>query len=135
MGGGKLRTFGCAAGVGVFALTLIVAAPLMAFAVALQMSVAVTSRSMKEAQIYLGLLPLVPALPGMVMVFAPMNPTDLTVAVPVLGQMLLINQLIAEQSMDPLHVVIATLSTTVSAVLIFLLAAKWFRREKMFVLG
>ncbi|HEY9078553.1 ABC transporter permease [Magnetovibrio sp.] len=119
----------------VFVLIFAVTVPLMAIAVALQMSVAVITRSMKEAQIYLGLLPLVPALPGMVMVFSPMNPTDATVAVPVLGQMLLINQLVAEQSLDPQHVMIATLTTTVSAALIFLLAAKWFRREKMFVLG
>jgi len=119
----------------VFALALIVATPLMAIAVALQMSVAVITRSMKEAQIYLGLLPLVPALPGMVMVFSPMNPTDATVAVPVLGQLLLLNQLISDQNLDVNHVLIATLSTTFSAMLIFLLAAKWFRREKMFVLG
>jgi len=119
----------------VFVLAFVVTVPLMAAAVALQMSVAVITRSMKEAQIYLGLLPLVPALPGMVMVFSPMNPTDATVAVPVLGQMLLINQLIAGQSLDPSHVLIASLTTSLSAGLIFLLAAKWFRREKMFVLG
>ena len=119
----------------VFAVIFAVTLPLMAIAVALQMSVAVITRSMKEAQIYLGLLPLVPALPGMVMVFSPMNPTDATVAVPVLGQMLLINQLIAGQSLDPQHVLIASLTTVLSAALIFLLAAKWFRREKMFVLG
>lgn len=119
----------------VFALAFVVALPLMVIAVALQMSVAVVTRSMKEAQIYLGLLPLIPALPGMVMVFSPMIPTNISVAVPVLGQMLLINQLVAEQSMDPVHVLIATVSTMISAGLIFLLAAKWFRREKMFVLG
>lgn len=119
----------------VFILAFVVAMPLMAIAVALQMSIAVITRSMKEAQIYLGLLPLVPALPGMVMVFAPMNPSDFNVAVPILGQMLLINQLVAEQAMNVKHVLIATGSTTVSAVFIFWLAAKWFRREKMFVLG
>lgn len=119
----------------VFAMAFVVAVPLMMIAVALQMSVAVITRSMKEAQIYLGLLPLIPALPGMVMVFSPMNPSDLNVAVPVLGQMLLINQLVSEQALNLSHVLIATTSTTLSAALIFLLAAKWFRREKMFVLG
>lgn len=119
----------------VFAHVFLIALPLMAFAVALQMALAVITKSMKEAQIYLGLLPLIPALPGMVMVFSPMFPTAFTATVPVLGQMLLINQLVAQQTLDPLHVVIATLSTMVSAGLIFALAAKWFRREKMFVLG
>lgn len=119
----------------VFFLVFVIAIPLMVIAVATQMSVAVVTRSMKEAQIYLGLLPLIPALPGMVMVFSPMNPSDITAAIPVLGQMLLINQLVAEQSINVQHVLIASASTLACAGLIFLLAAKWFRREKMFVLG
>ena len=119
----------------VFALAFVVVIPLMLIAVALQMSVAVITRSMKEAQIYLGLLPLIPALPGMVMVFSPMNPSDISAGVPILGQMLLLNQLVAGQEIASGHVVLATASTTLAALLIFALAAKWFRREKMFVLG
>ena len=119
----------------VFIELFILSAPLMLIAVALQMSIAVITRSMKEAQIYLGLLPLVPALPGMVMVFSPVDPTMVSASVPILGQMLLLTQLIAGQELDAAHVISATISTTLSAVLIFLLAAKWFRREKMFVLG
>lgn len=119
----------------VFIELFIISAPLMLIAVALQMSIAVVTRSMKEAQIYLGLLPLVPALPGMVMVFSPVDPTMVSASVPILGQMLLLTQLIAGQELDPAHVFSATVSTTLSAGLIFLLAAKWFRREKMFVLG
>jgi len=118
-----------------FVAIFAVSVPLMAIAVALQMSVAVITRSMKEAQIYLGLLPLVPALPGMVLVFRPVNPTDIGVSVPVFGQMTLINQLVAEQTPTLAHVGVAALVTLVAAALIFLLAAKWFRREKMFVLG
>jgi sodium transport system permease protein len=117
--------------VAIFCLSL----PLMAIAVALQMSVAVITRSMKEAQIYLGLLPLVPALPGMVLVFHPINPSDISVSVPVFGQMTLINQLVAEQLPSLTHVAVSAAVTLVGAGLIFLLAAKWFRREKMFVLG
>ncbi|PHS77148.1 MAG: hypothetical protein COB59_09745 [Rhodospirillaceae bacterium] len=120
---------------GVFVVIIAIAMPLMAIAVALQMAIAVITKSMKEAQIYLGLLPLVPALPGMVMVFQPINPSDILVALPVFGQMVLISQLISEQALDPRHMVIATCSTLIAAGLIFLLAARWFRREKMFVLG
>lgn len=119
----------------VFAAIFAVSVPLMAIAVALQMSVAVITRSMKEAQIYLGLLPLVPALPGMVLVFRPINPSDIGVSVPVFGQMTLINQLVSEQTPSLAHVGVSALVTLAGAALIFLLAAKWFRREKMFVLG
>lgn len=122
-------------GWGVFAAILAVSVPLMAIAVALQMSVAVITRSMKEAQIYLGLLPLVPALPGMVLIFRPVNPSDIGVSVPVFGQMTLFNQLVAEQWPTFIHVAISFAVTLSAATLIFLLAAKWFRREKMFVLG
>lgn len=118
-----------------FAMIFLVSVPLMAIAVALQMSVAVVTRSMKEAQIYLGLLPLVPALPGMVLIFRPINPSDLVSMVPVFGQMTLINQLVAEQTPSLLHVSITAGVTLTAAGLIFLLAVKWFRREKMFVLG
>lgn len=122
-------------GVDVFVITFLVALPLMAIAVALQMSVSVITRSMKEAQIYLGLLPLVPALPGMVMVFSPLHPTTATAAVPVFGQMLIINQLIAGQTPTWTHVLLSATTTLIAAGLVFWLAAKWFRREKMFVLG
>mgnify|MGYP000291668819 CR=1 FL=1 len=119
----------------VFVAIFAVSVPLMAIAVALQMSVAVITRSMKEAQIYLGLLPLVPALPGMVLIFRPVNPSDGGALVPVFGQMTLINQLVAEQTPALLQVGLSASVTLVGAGLIFLLAAKWFRREKMFVLG
>ncbi|MBL4747862.1 MAG: ABC transporter permease [Magnetovibrio sp.] len=119
----------------VFAIIVLISMPLMAIAVALQMSIAVITRSMKEAQIYLGLLPLIPALPGMVLVFQPINPSDLIMTLPVFGQMVLIGQLVAEQSLDPRHIIIATCSTLGAAALIFMVAARWFRREKMFVLG
>lgn len=119
----------------VFVAVLAISVPLMVVAVALQMSISVITRSMKEAQIYLGLLPLVPALPGMVLVFKPILPTDLTVAVPVFGQMVLIGQLVAEQALDPRHIAIASASTLATAAFVFWLAARWFRREKMFVLG
>lgn len=117
--------------VGIFAVSV----PLMAIAVALQMSVAVITRSMKEAQIYLGLLPLVPALPGMVLVFRPVHASDINSLVPVFGQMTLINQMVAERVPSLVHMTLSAIVTLVAAAMIFMLAAKWFRREKMFVLG
>jgi len=54
---------------GVFVMAL----PLMMFAVGVQFVMATMTRSFKEAQTYLGLLPLIPAIPGMVLVFAPVQ--------------------------------------------------------------
>lgn len=118
-----------------FILMFIISLPLMAIAVALQMSIAVITRSMKEAQIYLGLLPLVPALPGMIMVFKPLNPGNLDVAVPVFGQLLLLGRLAVGEPISFVQTLTASISTLIFVGAIFWLAARWFKREKMFLLG
>ncbi|MDH5189514.1 MAG: ABC transporter permease subunit [Rhodospirillaceae bacterium] len=118
-----------------FILMFVISLPLMAIAVALQMSIAVITRSMKEAQIYLGLLPLVPALPGMIMVFKPLSPGNLDVAIPVFGQLLLLGRLSIGEPVYAMQVLTASASTFIAAGAIFWLAARWFKREKMFLLG
>ncbi|MDH3335214.1 MAG: ABC transporter permease subunit [Rhodospirillaceae bacterium] len=118
-----------------FVLMFVISLPLMAIAVALQMSIAVITRSMKEAQIYLGLLPLVPALPGMIMVFKPLSPGNLDVAVPVFGQLLLLGRLSIGEPVYAMQVLTASVSTFIAAGVIFWLAARWFKQEKMFLLG
>lgn len=118
-----------------FIAMFFVAIPIMAVAVTLQMSVAVITRSMKEAQIYLGLLPLVPALPGMIMVLAPMTPAFWNTSVPVLGQLLVFNLLTAGEPVPMAYLATATLTTTALAAFVFWRAAKLFRRENLFFLG
>lgn len=122
-------------GLDVFAILFLISLPLMAVAVALQMTIAVATRSMKEAQIYLGLLPLVPAMPGMMMVFVPIGPHTWISAVPILGQMKLFDQLIADQSLPAVEIILATASTSLLAAFVFWQAARLFRREKLFFLG
>lgn len=56
-------------GLGLFLAMFLISLPLMAFAVAIQMIIATMTHSFKETQTYLGLLPLVPSLPGLVLVF------------------------------------------------------------------
>ena len=119
----------------VFVAMFFVALPMMAIAVALQMSIAVVTRSMKEAQIYLGLLPLVPALPGMIMVFAPLTPQTWIASIPILGQMMIFDQLVAKGTAPLHHVALATGSTALLAGLVFWQAARLFQREKLFFLG
>ena len=63
-------------------------------AVAVQMIVATVTKSFKETQTYLGLLPLLPSVPGMIMVFVPLQPTTLSMLVPTYGQTILIGQIV-----------------------------------------
>jgi len=120
---------------GVFAAIFMVALPLMAVAVAFQMAIALVARSMKEAQIYLGLLPLIPALPGMVLVFSPLKPTDTIAAIPLLGQLTIFNQLIAGDPVATHQIVVSASVSLVLAGLIFWYAQRLFEREKLLFVG
>jgi len=96
---------------GVFALpfgvTFVLLLPLMVTAGAMQMVVASFARSFKEAQTTLGLLNLVPALPGMFMVFLPVVPKAWMFVVPMLSEEVLISRLVRGESADPRHLALA----------------------------
>ncbi len=114
-----------------FAAIFMVGLPLMALAVAFQMAIALVARSMKEAQIYLGLLPLIPALPGMVLVFSPLKPTDAVAAVPLLGQLTIFNQLVAGEPVAGHQIIMSAGISLILAALIFWYAQRLFEREKL----
>ena len=114
----------------VFAAMFVLALPLMALAVALQFLIAAATRSMKEAQIYLGLLPIIPAMPGMVMSFAPMSPSATVAAVPVLGQLVALVELVAGREPAALHVAIASAASAALAALIFRWAVLLYEKER-----
>jgi sodium transport system permease protein len=112
---------------GVFALTL----PLMMVAVGVQFIVATVTRSFKEAQTYLGLLPLVPAIPGMVMVFAPVQAKAWMMTIPAFSQTLLLGQFVHGETLAATDVVMSMASSTAAAVLLIVLAARLYESEKL----
>jgi len=118
-------------GLTVFFVIYLLALPLMALAVALQVNIAIISRSMKEAQIYLGLLPLVPALPGMILVFSPMRPSETVASIPLLGHLSLFHQLIAGDPAAMSQLALASATCLLLATLMFWRAARLFQSEKM----
>jgi sodium transport system permease protein len=118
-------------GLGVFALVFLVALPVMAFAVALQVVVATITRSYKEVQTYLGLLPLIPSLPGMIMVFVPVTGKAWMMMVPTLGQSVLFGNLMRGDPVDPWHVVLSAVSALVAAAIILRIAARCYESEQV----
>ena len=118
-------------GLAEFATIYLVSMPLILFAVSLQMIVATVTRSFKETQTYLGLLPLIPSLPGMLMVFVPIKAHAWMMTVPTLGQTVLFGQVIRGEAIDPGQVVIASVTTTVIAVILLYGAATMYRREQV----
>ena len=113
-----------------FLLIFAMALPVMALAVTLQLAVAALARSMKEAQIYLGLLPLVPALPGVAAAMAPVAPQAWTAGVPVFGQMVMFGRLIAGSGVEPGPALLSAATTLLAAAAIFWWATRLYEQER-----
>ena len=120
-------------GVKFFALFLI-SIPLMMFAVSIQMIIAFMTKSAKEAQIYLGLLPIVPLLPGLMMVFSPVESANVIAAIPIYGQLAIFIDIMGDRAVEWAAVMYSVLGTLAFTALVFFTAAKLFEREKI-VLG
>jgi sodium transport system permease protein len=115
---------------GIFLLAL----PMMLLAGSLQMIIASFTRSYREAQNYLGLLPLIPALPGMFLAYLPVKPDVWNMLIPTFGQQLLINQLMRGEALTILHVLISVGVTLLVGAGLTWLAIRLYEGEQV-VLG
>ena len=112
---------------GIFAVTL----PLMMVAVGVQFIIATVTRSFKEAQTYLGLLPLVPALPGMVLVFAPVKAQEWMMMIPTFSQTLLLGQFVRGDGVAFPDALISMASSMIAALVLIVFAARLYERENL----
>ena len=118
-------------GFGLFLAMFLISLPLMALAVAVQLIIATLTHSFKETQTYLGLLPLVPSLPGMVLVFVSIAAHPWMMAIPTFGQTLLIGQLVRGEPLGALSVIIACVTTVLAAAALLLFAARLYDRDAL----
>jgi sodium transport system permease protein len=118
-------------GVSMFVTTFFVCLPLMVLAVVIQIIVATLTRSFKETQTYLGLLPLVPSLPGLVLVFISVNAHLWMMPIPTFGQTLLIGQLARGEPVSNLDTALAAMTTGLAGALLLLLAARLYDRDAL----
>jgi sodium transport system permease protein len=119
----------------VFVKLFVVAVPLMVLAVGLQMTIAFATRSAKEAQIYLGLLPIVPLIPGLIMVFSPVDATPAIAAIPIYGQLALFIDFIEGKGNDVATILSSMAATAVTAGLVFMFASRLFEKERTVIGG
>ena len=114
-------------------LTLIVAVclPLVFLASATQLLISAVTRSMKEAQTYLGLLPLVPGIAGMVLAMAPVNARPLLAAIPTFGQTLLMGQVVRGEGVSVAFIGITAVATLAATALLLYLAFRLYEREEI----
>ncbi len=111
----------------IFLITL----PMILPAVALQMCIGLFTRSAKEAQNYLSFLPLIPALPGLMLAFLPVKPSLGAMLIPTFGQQILINQVLRGEPVNPAWVAINAVVTLAVGVALTLVAVRLFGRERV----
>ncbi len=128
--GGDLNfahVFDIATVAGIFIVTL----PLMMVAVGVQFIIATLTRSFKEAQTYLGLLPLVPAIPGMVLVFAPVPAREWMMTIPIFSQTLLLGRFVQDETVAVSDALISMSTSVAAAAILIALSARLYEREKL----
>jgi len=114
-----------------FALIFLVTVPIQMLAVAVQMIVATVTKSFKETQTYLGLLPLLPSVPGMIMVFVPLQPTTWAMLIPTYGQTILIGQIVRGEGAALGDLLLASGATVAISMALLVLAARFYNREQV----
>ena len=113
------------------ALVVSVCLPLVVLAAATQLLISAVTRSVKEAQTYLGLLPLIPGLAGMVLALAPVNAQPMLAAIPTFGQTLLMGQLVRNEGVSAVFIGITGLATLLAVGLLLLLGFRLYEREEI----
>jgi len=109
----------------IFLLTL----PMMLLAASLQMIVATLTRSYKEAQTYLGFMPLIPALPGLFLALSPVKIKSWMMLIPTFGEQLLINQVMRGEAIQPFHGIISATTTITIGIALTIVAILMYERE------
>lgn len=112
---------------GIFFISL----PMIVLASALQMIIATFTRSFKEAQTYVGFLPLIPALPGIGLAFLPIKPSLWIMLIPTFGQQILINQFLRSEPISWGNVLVSALTTIAFSILLILVAIRLYSSERI----
>jgi sodium transport system permease protein len=112
-------------------LVVSVCLPLVVLAAATQLLISAVTRSMKEAQTYLGLLPLIPGLAGMVLALAPVRAQPLLAAIPTFGQTLLMGQLVRNEAVSAAFIGITAVATLTATAFLLLLGFRLYEREEI----
>ena len=105
--------------------------PVCLFATALQASIATMARSFKEAQSYMGVLILLPMLPGILSTVYSLGDAPWMYGVPVLGQHVLLTGVMGGRVPDVWAFVVAGLIAAVCAAMLMYLTTTLFRSERI----
>ena len=112
-------------------LALMTITPVALLAASSQTLVAAFSKSFREAQTWLSMLMLVPALPSLMMAVMQVKPVDWMYATPLLSQHVIITQLVRGESLLPWHYAASIATTAALGLLLAWLATVMYRSERL----
>jgi sodium transport system permease protein len=110
---------------------LLIMLPLVILLASLQTLVAAFAKSYREAQTYLSMLTLVPALPSIMLSVMPVKVTDWMYAVPLLGQQIGITQLLRGDTLAMHDMGVCMVSGLIVALLVTLLTVRVYGSERL----
>jgi sodium transport system permease protein len=112
---------------------LAITAPLALLAAAVQTGVAAFSKSYREAQTYVTMLVLVPAIPSIVLAINPIKPEDWMYGVPLLSQQLLIEHIVRGEAIVAQQSLLSVTATLLVAALAAVWTTRLYHRESLAV--
>ncbi len=116
----------------VFALqVLLMMLPLVILLASLQTLVAAFAKSYREAQTYLSILMMVPALPSILLSVLPIKVSAWMYAVPLLGQQVGISQLLRGEQLTTMQISTCMISGLIVAVVATVITAQVYRSERL----
>jgi sodium transport system permease protein len=115
------------------ALIGLIVAPVALLAATLQTIVAAFARTYREAMTYLQFLIIVPMIPSILIMLNPTKPVLAMYATPLMGQSLLINQLVRGDVLSVTHVLVAVSGTLFLALMCGFIATRLYHRESLAV--
>ncbi len=108
---------------------LLVSSPLMVFVVALQMMIASYTKSFKEAQNYISVMLLIPALPALVMAILPVRESLWLALLPTVGQQIFINRILRAEEVNSVHLLLSSATTLAAGAVLLALVVRRYSRE------
>jgi sodium transport system permease protein len=118
-----------AAGPREMGMFVLVCIPLTAVAAAAQVLLATFSRSFKEAQTYLSVMILIPMVPGFLMVVKPLQEAAWMMAIPALGQQLMMGNILQGEGLPALDYGLSVLASIVGTALLVWVCGNLLRKE------
>ncbi len=109
----------------------LIVAPLALVGAGLLTSVAAFAKSFREAQTYITLLIILPAIPSMLMAVNPVKPADWMYGVPLISHQLLIEQTVRGETLVPWQLATSIGVTLLVGIIIAMIAARLYHREHL----